>query len=525
MKKSHLTVTDMFCGAGGSSQGVRRMSNKFGGGIEVKLAMNHWPLAIKTHAANFPDTDHDCADVANCDPRRYDSTDILIASPECTNHSLAKGKGKVKKQLNMFEEQRAAEDRSRATMWDVPRFAEAHNYNIIITENVVDAKRWIMYDAWIKAMDLLGYNYHECFFNSMHFHPTPQSRDRLYVVFYKKGNRKPNLEHTPAAWCNKCEKDVNAIQYWKPNCKAWGKYRTQYVYNCSCGNTVEPYYYAAFNCIDWSIKSERIGDKKRKLKPNTLRRVGIGIEKYWNNPFITYGGDQNATDRTYSMRSAIPTQCAQPWHQLITPFVTYTSQNHGSPRTSDGSKPLATQTTTQDAGVVMPPVPFLTCSAYGGETMDIQKAMNTQTTNQNYDLVTAPFTIELFKTANARSLNEPICTQMAGAKHNAIITSESFNSFIGHYYGNAYETHHTDALGTCTTKDRHYIVKHPAGKKVEVDDCYYRMIKAREVGRAMAFDPNYIVYGDERQQVRQFGNAVTPPAMEWLIERCVESLN
>lgn len=34
----------------------------------------------------------------------------------------------------------------------------------------------------------------------------------------------------------------------------------------------------------------------------------------------------------------------------------------------------------------------------------------------------------------------------------------------------------------------------------------------------------YLVFGDERQKVKQYGNAVTPPVMEWLIERGVESL-
>ena len=42
IKNSYLTVTDQFCGAGGSSQGARKLSRKMGGGLEVKLAMNHW---------------------------------------------------------------------------------------------------------------------------------------------------------------------------------------------------------------------------------------------------------------------------------------------------------------------------------------------------------------------------------------------------------------------------------------------------------------------------------------------------
>jgi DNA (cytosine-5)-methyltransferase 1 len=127
-KNSHITFTDQFCGAGGSSQGVRNLSRKHAGGIEVKLALNHWKLAIETHNTNFPDTVHDCTDISAADPRRYPSTDILITSPECTNHSLAKGKKIVQKQIDLFTAGKLdpAAERSRATMWDVPRFAEYH---------------------------------------------------------------------------------------------------------------------------------------------------------------------------------------------------------------------------------------------------------------------------------------------------------------------------------------------------------------------------------------------------------------
>ncbi|MGZ3999597.1 MAG: DNA cytosine methyltransferase, partial [Mucilaginibacter sp.] len=163
MKKSYITVTDQFCGAGGSSQGVRRLAGKYGGGLEVKLALNHWKLAIETHQTNFQETLHDCTDISACDPRRYPSTDILITSPECTNHSLAKGQKQVKKQMDMFASgvMDPAAERSRATMWDVCRFAEYHKYNAIIVENVVDARKWIMFDAWLNAMQVLGYN-HKC---------------------------------------------------------------------------------------------------------------------------------------------------------------------------------------------------------------------------------------------------------------------------------------------------------------------------------------------------------------------------
>lgn len=141
-KNSHITVTDQFCGAGGSSQGVRRLSNRHGGGLEVKIALNHWKLAIETHNTNFPDTLHDCTDISACDPRRYPSTDILITSPECTTHSPAGGNNhkSLKKQMELFDTCAIdpATERSRATMWDVCRFAEYHQYNAINVEDMIE---------------------------------------------------------------------------------------------------------------------------------------------------------------------------------------------------------------------------------------------------------------------------------------------------------------------------------------------------------------------------------------------------
>lgn len=74
MKNSYLTGTDQFCGAGGSTTGAKAA------GIEMKLALNHWKLAIETHNTNHPETDHDCTDIQACDPRKYVSTDFIYTS-------------------------------------------------------------------------------------------------------------------------------------------------------------------------------------------------------------------------------------------------------------------------------------------------------------------------------------------------------------------------------------------------------------------------------------------------------------
>lgn len=184
-KPSDITITDQFCGAGGSSIGATAA------GARLHLALNHWQLAIETHNTNFPNAHHDCTEISACDPRKYPSTDILITSPECTNHTLAKGRPrKWQQQLDLFGKITIdpAEERSRATMWDVPRFAEYHRYNIIIVENVVEARMWAPWEGWLHAMRCLGYAHQCVYLNSMHVHPTPQSRDRMYVVFHRAGN-------------------------------------------------------------------------------------------------------------------------------------------------------------------------------------------------------------------------------------------------------------------------------------------------------------------------------------------------
>lgn len=232
IKNSYLTVTDQFCGAGGSSQGARKLSRKMGGGLEVKLAMNHWKLAVETHNTNFPEADHDCADIQAVDPRRYQSTDILITSPECTNHSLAKGVKRKYQQTNtLFGDLTIdpAAERSRATMWDVPRFAEYHKYNLIIVENVVEARQWVMWDAWLHAMHNLGYEHKCVYLNSMHALPTPQSRDRMYVIFWRKGNMAPDLNFCPKAYCKSCGKEVESIQSWKNSKRSLGIPTTIYL--------------------------------------------------------------------------------------------------------------------------------------------------------------------------------------------------------------------------------------------------------------------------------------------------------
>lgn len=585
-KNSFVTVTDQFCGAGGSSLGA------VAAGAEVVMALNHWRLAIETHSTNFPNTAHDCTDISACDPRRYPSTDILITSPECTNHSLAKGKKRPLYHKDLFGNVLIdpAEERSRATMWDVPRFAEYHGYNIIIVENVVDARQWVMYDAWLHAMDSLGYAWREVYLNSMFTHPTPQSRDRLYVVFWKKGNRAPNLDITPLALCTNCAKNVNGVQTWKRPDRRFGRYGAhgQYIYTCpECTREVAPYYYPALSAIDWSLPIQRIGDRARPLTARTLERVRRGLERFKGQHLVVdilYSHGHN--DRSRPVAAPWPTQVAQQQHALVgQPWLMQVNQSGERARLV--TDPLPTQTASL-VNALIEPAPFLVEAHGTSDVRPITGPLGAVLAGGNHHYLAMPFLQPMTRDDQARSVAEPGRTQ-TGTEAQALvmpllirnygerggnlawpvtdstgtITGVDHHSlcmpFVASYYGN--DTLHTvaEAMGTVTSKDHHALVaplpfitskytgpnRNPnrdvtrelptaPGMQVhqlvcpdedyEVEDCGLRMLKPHEIGAAMAFPSWYKVLGNQREQVKQYGNAVTPPSMDLLIERCVGTL-
>lgn len=79
-----IVAADLFCGAGGTSTGLLTAAERFGYRLDL-LAVNHWDIAIGTHAANHPDVRHLCESLDGVDPRKVipGRLDILVASPEC----------------------------------------------------------------------------------------------------------------------------------------------------------------------------------------------------------------------------------------------------------------------------------------------------------------------------------------------------------------------------------------------------------------------------------------------------------
>ncbi|WP_244296774.1 DNA cytosine methyltransferase [Paenarthrobacter nitroguajacolicus] len=540
---NELTATDMFCGAGGSSTGALEVP-----GVTIKTAMNHWARAIETHNANHPETDHVCADIQITDPRYIATSDILWASPECTNHSVAKGKKRITNQADLFGDSIADEaaDRSRATMWDVPRFAEWHKYKLIITENVVDAAKWVMFDAWLMAMDALGYNHHTVYMNSMHAQlgglPAPQSRDRMYVMFWLKGNPKPNFDLLmPLAHCTTCDETIRCIQSWKNPNYRWGRYKAQYVYRCPntrCKNSiVEPGWLPAASAIDWKLRGQRIGDRTKPLVPKTMARIAAGLKRY-HGKAVSIDAVRGAEIISPVHAEPFQTQTTSYTRSLLIPVEgregkqaahvgdvlrTQTTRNEtgllvpAGGTWNDDARPLTDPMralTTRDANaVVMPPLVMRNNSAPEGQeacmSTPATQPLGTLTTAGHQSLIAAPgahLLMEYYGNGQMHPVSKAIPT-ISTTDRFAMVTTMRGTSPEHLAASNAPTT---DPFGTFSAGGQHHAVTE--WTVPEIEDCEFRMLEPYEISAGMAFPKSYIMTGNKREQVKQAGNAVTPPA-------------
>lgn len=606
-----FTFTDIFCGAGGSSIGLASA------GMELLLAANHWPRAIETHAHNFTDAEHLCADVNNYDMRRLPTTDILWASPICTEASPAGGRSaktrRAPGQGDLLEAFGAISqkgfERTRATFHDVIRATEVHRYRAVLIENVPDvASRWEMFDWWIGGMtEVLGYNVQYVSVSSAHvggeLNPhAPQWRDRLYLVFTRKGIPLPDVDPRPIAWCQPCQVDVAAVQAWKKPGRRIGKYRQQYVYVCpntACRNAVvDPYVMPAAAAIDWSDLGARIGDRATPLAEKTIARIRAGLAMFANRHTmitVNHGGHDGRArpadeaplpsqtvrigDGMVSPPMLVPaggtwndtaapvddpmrTRTAREAEALVTPGSFLTLFRSGRARNTDpGAEPLATLMTSGSNHALVTPEPFLAAAAghtyerpgsgyrrvwpvnggpmntrtgtiaeglvtppfyvkqYGGfanpEAMSLpahEAPLGTQTTSDSHSLITPePFIAVLRNHAAAHGIDEPLRTMAAGGHHHALV--------IPYRRGNR-PTTTGEPLHTLHTRDSGALVQ-PA---VDVEDCWFRMLKPREQLRAQRFPDSYVVLGNVGEQTMQAGNAVSANVAQWLGERVIAVL-
>lgn len=161
-----IRTIDLFCGAGGSSYGARKA------GAEIIAGFDIWNSATMAYQSNFPNAKVYTSDLRQLVPdevkKQIGEIDLMLASPECTNHSVAKG-GKERS------------EESKMTAFEVTRYAEVFRPKWIVIENVVEMASWSEHPKLLEELWRLEYFVKELKLNSANF-GVPQARKRLFLL-------------------------------------------------------------------------------------------------------------------------------------------------------------------------------------------------------------------------------------------------------------------------------------------------------------------------------------------------------
>jgi len=257
-------VADLFCGAGGSSTGAERAIQDMGGAMEL-CAVNHWPLAIETHQKNHPTARHYVEDVTTVRPETLvpeGRLDLLMASPECTYFSRARG-GKP------------MSDQGRMPPWSIPNWLTRLDIRCLLVENVPEFVEWgpvlpsgrpdpgkkgQYFSAWLRTIWELGYEAEFRKLNAADFGDAT-TRERFFLIARKDGQpiRWPTPTHSPSGASDM----FGRLEKWR----------------------------AARSIIEWDKPGRSLLDDprylKRPLAENTRRRIARGLEKF-GGPFAPY---------------------------------------------------------------------------------------------------------------------------------------------------------------------------------------------------------------------------------------------
>lgn len=504
---SGIPTSDYFCGGGGSSTGLWLT-----GQFDIDSGYNHSKLATEVHALNHPGAEHYVVDLHLEDPRRTRRTPFAWFSPECTKWSRAAGAkyahvpidgGDLLDLLDPELVEPVEADiaqRSRLLMFDVLRFVEHHTYDMFVVENVPEIathpKYRLAWQAWRKGVENLGYEFVVVHLNSMHAQllglPAPQSRNRIYVLAWRKGMRAPEWRRLvrPQAYCPTCDVTAESMQRWRKDRNA-GSYKQQYDYVHSCGTIVEPGWLPAAAAIDWAIPGARIGDRKTALAEKTRMRLAAGIARHWGPIHLEAGGNQY--------------DAADPKHpQHADPNAYY--------RTWPITEVLRTQSTSATKAVAVPPLHVSLMGthqyAINNSASPVDRELRTLTAEGNNDYLLTPY---YGNATGCQPVTDPIGTLTTKDRY-ALVTRHNGSKDRP---GAEMTTPIWETLRTLTTTAQQSIITPGDIKAAEaqIDDCLYRMLQPHEVAAGMAFPDDYD-WGkaNKSQRVRLAGNAVTPPA-------------
>lgn len=385
-------------------------------GAELDLvAINHWPTAIDTHQKNFPLAKHYCINLDAARPEDIvegGHLDLLLASPECTFFSRARGGKPVN-------------DQRRASAYHVQRWITALNGSVdrILCENVKEWLEWgpllpnnkpdpaqkgIFFFAWVNSIVSMGYDWDWRLLNAADYGDAT-TRERLFVQFVKKGLGGPRW---PAQTHGKVSKrNLGAL-----------------------GSTLKRRR-AAEEVIDWTDTGRSLLDdpkyKKRPLSIKTRMRIARGLVKFGGplapiyielldidpstvtvtkgrgkkpQPFLLSqqgGGEARSSDEP------VPTITTAGYVTMVSPFLI---GQHTNNVPQDASvEPVPTVTTVSRIRLIEP----LLSPYYSGTqtAVSVNEPLPTITTKERLALVDS-MAVPYGPKAEAKSVDDPLPTIM-----------------------------------------------------------------------------------------------------------------
>lgn len=562
-----LVAVDLFSGFGGLTRGIENA------GFTTIMAANHNSYKVEVHEKNHPDAEHWIADLVDPEAADYHSArdlpaaDLLVAGVSCVNHSQANTIKAYEQGLTLFEledpdyQARVTKsERDRATANCVLHYAAQHGPRLILVECTTELLSWgpaipgrpkvgdgSTFRWWLRQFDLLNLNNKLLWLNSMFF-GVPQSRDRLYVVFWDKSLPEPDLDHRPVSHCLHCDQDVEAVWTWKTGIPPTGsvRYGKQYEYRCPrCRFEVVPPMTPSLAALDLTDLGIRIGDKPIKefkdkktgmitrgpLAPATMARAERCRQRFADFPAVlmpakaAHGSERHPWQPMSTQTSQQETSILSTGAILAAAGNTY--ERPGSTcRTRGLDQPLWAQPATNTTGLLTPPV-ALAVDNYQGGPRGAGDPLPTQVGSETLAVVSSgiiPYRQNTLPAVHGEAMPTITSDQIPG-----MLTAAGWYKQNGPTGTETAPHPLTDPLGTLTAHDTTGLLMaqwRAALAEMPLEDCYFRMMREYEVGRGCGFDTDFpghqgtfIVWGTARDQVDGFGNAVSPQVGEWIGSR------
>lgn len=431
-------IVDSFAGGGGASAGIELATGRV-----VDIAINHDPDAILMHKTNHPHTVHYQASVWDVDPIEVTGgspVGLLWASPDCKHFSKAKGGKPVDKRI-------------RGLAWIVLRWAGTVRPRVIILENVEEFQTWgpvrkgkpvkklsgQTFHKWLGQLEALGYTVEWRELVAADY-GAPTTRKRFFLIARCDGR--------PIVWPEPTHAPAGSREVLEGRKKPWR---------------------SAAEIIDWSLPCPSIFDTReqirekyglsaqRPLRPNTMRRVIRGVDKFAikdPEPFlvvVNHAGDFRGQDAA----APLQTVTAKHGYGVASPVMAPMTMHNNENATGTGiTEPVNTITSSGAGGHQMVLTPTLAAIGQtgGGERgRKITEPTHTQVSKAE-ECVVAPALIqyhtEQTERVRGQGVADPLMTIDASNRYGLAA------AMLTKYYSGDHAQDAESPLHTITTRDR-----------------------------------------------------------------------